>query len=59
MPESLDPGMVDDFLLGDLVIGNPGFGSKRDIPMNRVMSQTFGNKIAHHNLTVSIDVDYE
>jgi hypothetical protein len=59
VPEPLDPGVVYDFLFRYFLIRDPRFGSEGDIPMNRVMSQTFRNKIAHDILTVSFDVKYE
>ena len=53
LPQPLQPGMVEELLLGNLV-GPPPFADrqngrrKRDIPVDRIVTQAFVLEVAHN-----------
>ena len=48
--ESLNPRVVDDLLLSDLPLRQVVAGNKRDVSVNWIVAETFGNEIARHGL---------
>ena len=47
LPQPLDPGVVDDLLLGDLALRQPGRRGEGDVPMDRVVAEAFAVKVPH------------
>ena len=45
LPQPLDPGVVDDLLLGDLALGQPGRRGERDVPVDRIVAEAFALEV--------------
>ena len=50
LPQPLEPGVVDDLLLGDLALGQPHRRGERDIAVDRIVAEAFALEISHNKL---------
>ena len=48
LPQPLQPGVVDQLLLGDFSLGHPTGEVKGNIPMDRVVAQAFAVQVSHN-----------
>lgn len=52
MPHPLHPGMINQLLFRDFIVRESRPGHKRDVSMNRVVSQAFCCKVSRHERSV-------